>query len=81
MTRKLLKAFIALACLAAAVTAQAQAIYQNRPIRFVVPFPTGGATDVMARTLGQRLHETMGQPVVVENRAGASGAIGSEFVA
>ena len=81
MTRKLLKTFIALACLAAAVTAQAQAIYPSRPIRFVVPFPTGGATDVMARTLGQRLHETMGQPVVVENRAGASGAIGSEFVA
>ena len=55
--------------------------YPNRPIRFIVPFPTGGATDVMARTLGQQLHEILGQPVIVENRVGASGAIGSEFVA
>ena len=72
-----------LACLAVSVPAQAQggAPYPNRPIRFVVPFPTGGATDVMARTLGARLHEQLGQPVVVENRAGAAGAIGSEFVA
>jgi tripartite-type tricarboxylate transporter receptor subunit TctC len=70
-----------LACLAALASLVAQAQYPSRPIRFVVPFPTGGATDVMARALGQRLHETLGQPVVVENRAGAAGAIGSEFVA
>jgi tripartite-type tricarboxylate transporter receptor subunit TctC len=75
------KLLLPLILLAASTFAAAQAPYPNRPIRFVVPFPTGGATDVMARTLGQRLHESMGQPVVVENRVGAAGAIGSEFVA
>ena len=70
----------ALALAAAALSAQAQP-YPNRPIRFIVPFPPGGATDIMARTLGTRLHESLGQPVVVENRVGAAGAIGSEAVA
>lgn len=79
MTRSLFAAIVALAGLAAAADIAAQN-YPSRPIRFIVPFPTGGATDVMARTLGQQLHASMGQPVVVENRVGASGAIGSEFV-
>lgn len=77
---KLISALLLLAGFAFALPVQSQQ-YPNRPIRFVVPFPTGGATDVMARTLGVRLHESLGQPVVVENRAGAAGAIGSEFVA
>ncbi len=79
MTRSLFAAIVALAGLAAAADIAAQN-YPSRPIRFIVPFPTGGATDVMARSLGQQLHASMGQPVVVENRVGASGAIGSEFV-
>jgi hypothetical protein len=61
--------------------ARAQAWAPTRPVRFVVPFPAGGATDVVARVLAERMQETLGQPIVVENRAGAAGVIGSEVVA
>jgi len=60
--------------------ARAQAWAPARPIRFVVPFPAGGATDVVARVLGERMQETLGQPVVVENRTGAGGNVGVENV-
>jgi len=55
--------------------------FPNKPIRLIAPFAAGGALDLIARGLGAKLAESMGQPVVVENRAGASGAIGSEAVA
>ena len=55
--------------------------WPDRPLRFVVPLPPGSAADVMARVIGQRLSVKLGQPVIVENRAGASGILGSDIVA
>jgi tripartite-type tricarboxylate transporter receptor subunit TctC len=55
--------------------------YPSKPIRFIVPYAPGGPTDVLARILGQKFTERWGQPVVVENRSGANGAIGAEMVA
>jgi tripartite-type tricarboxylate transporter receptor subunit TctC len=59
--------------LAAGVSAQS---YPSKPIRLIVPYPPGGNTDIVARLFGQRLSERMGQPVVIDNRAGAAGALG-----
>ena len=61
--------------------AQAQEKYPVRPIRLIVPFAAGGASDIVARVIGQSLSEKVGQPVIVENRPGATGAIGSLAVA
>ena len=55
--------------------------YPSKPIRSVVPYPAGGYYDTIARQVGNRLSRTLGQPVVVENRAGANGIIGTEFTA
>jgi len=62
-------------------TAQPAANWPDHPLRLVVPLPAGSAVDVIARLIGQRLSLRLGQPVVVENRAGASGTIGAEVVA
>ena len=64
----------------AVATASAQA-YPDKPIRIVVPYPPGGGADITARPIAQKLSERWGVPVVIENRAGASGMIGAEAVA
>jgi tripartite-type tricarboxylate transporter receptor subunit TctC len=61
--------------------ARAQGAWPSRPIRLVVPFAPGGATDVLARIMAARMQAELGQALVVENRAGASGIIGAEVVA
>ena len=58
----------------------AHADYPDRSIKMVVPYPAGGATDVVARAVAQKLGERLKQPVVIENKGGASGQIGADFV-
>ncbi len=60
---------------------EAAADFPNKAVRYVVPFPAGGLTDVMARLVGQKVGETLGQPVVVENKPGANANLGAELVA
>lgn len=55
--------------------------YPSKPVRLVVPFPAGGATDILARTISQRAAEKLGQQIVIDNRPGAGGTIGSDLVA
>ena len=73
-----------LAGLAAAALSVTPALAQNypaKPVRLIIPFPPGGATDILGRVMAQKHTDQLGQPVVVENRPGAGGAIGSEMTA
>ena len=72
-------AAVALLCVAAQA-AQAQA-WPAKPIRYVVPFPPAGATDILARFVGEKLSPALGQAVVIENRPGAAGNVGTDLVA
>ena len=78
LTRRIL---LLAAGVAAALPVLAQPLYPTKPIRMIVPYPPGGVADAIARALGERLTVQMGQPVVIENKAGASGTIGMDAVA
>jgi tripartite-type tricarboxylate transporter receptor subunit TctC len=69
------------ATIAAPASSHAQGAWPERPVRVVVPWPPGGSTDVLARLLSERLSQHLGQPFVVENRAGAGGNIGTDVIA
>ena len=78
------KAFAIMASVALAAIGPSQALsqaYPTKPVRLVVPFPPGGSTDIVARIVAQKLGERIGQPLVVENRGGAGGTIGTDAVA
>ncbi len=81
MTRRFaLTCFLALS-VAGIAPAYSQTTYPNKPVKFVVAFAPGGPADIIARLLGQRLSESIGQPVVIENRGGAGGSLASGIVA
>jgi tripartite-type tricarboxylate transporter receptor subunit TctC len=75
--------FSALAAVTFCGSAQAQTpvVYPSKPLKIVVPFPAGGTSDVLARILGQKMTESWGQPVVIENKPGSSGNLGADLVA
>ncbi|MBS7699958.1 MULTISPECIES: tripartite tricarboxylate transporter substrate binding protein [unclassified Chelatococcus] len=74
-------AVIAVAAVVTGGGATAQPAYPDKPVKLIIPYPPGGPTDLLGRLVAQSLSESWGQPVVAENRAGASGTIGSDYVA
>lgn len=82
----LLLSVIGSSCTAGSFAAQGKpsagsSSYPDKPIRFIIPYPAGGATDVLSRILGERLAAQVGQPVIADNRGGAAGRIGLELLA
>src|SRR5690606_2986739 len=80
-TMKKLLALVAAAVMAVAAAPASAQSWPSRPIKLVIPFPAGGATDIVGRTIAQKLSAALGQNVVVENRPGAGGTIGADQVA
>ena len=81
LNRQALAALVTAAAALVAPAAHAQQHWPDKPIRFVVPYPPGGGTDVIARIVQERFQATLGQPIVIENRGGAAGSLGTDVVA
>ena len=81
LTRKMFRPIVAILLAASAVAAHAEDAYPNRPVRLIVPLGAGSATDVLARVIAESLTHELKNTFVVENKAGAGGAIGADFVA
>ena len=81
MTRRVALAALSSLTVLAAGGVHAQAAYPNQPIKFIVPYPAGGATDALARMMAQKMQDNWQQSVVVENKPGAGGTIGNNLVA
>lgn len=79
--RRLLGALAATLALAVPLGAAAQAAYPDKPVRFIVPYPPGGGTDVIARIVQDRFTQVLGQPIIIENRGGAAGSLGTDIAA
>src|SRR5262245_66670506 len=80
----MIRSALRLACIGVAILASAPASAQefpSKPIRLIVPFPPGGPNDLIARVVGQKLQEILKQQVVIDNRGGAGGALGTDVVA
>jgi tripartite-type tricarboxylate transporter receptor subunit TctC len=81
MSSRLTAVFSAALALAVPFAAQAQGGYPNKPVRLIVAFPAGGSTDIVGRIVAQRLSQSLGQQVIVDNRGGAGGIVGTEIAA
>jgi len=79
--RRFFGAVAAALALAVSFGAAAQPAYPDKPIRFIVPYPPGGGTDVIARIVQERFGQQLGQPVIIENRGGAAGSLGTDIAA
>jgi len=81
MIKRLLAGSMVMLAAAVAAPAMAADTYPAKPVRIIVPFPPGGAADIMTRSLGERLRKQLGQPIVIENKPGAGTVIASDYVA